>query len=210
MTKAKNVHEFIERHRAAIAANPECGTSRYNLAVALLGLKKYDEAEKELLAAVHCSPSLAEAYVQLGGICLQRGDLDGCLAYNQQAIKSRAGFSEGYGNIGFAYLQKGEVDEAIRFLKKAITFNANFLQAYATLANAYLMKGLLDECIEANLKVLELEPNFAVAHNNLAIAYLEKGEHDMAVEHCDKAVALGYEVALEILEEIKAYRKKDE
>jgi len=208
MTKAKNVHEYIARHRAAIAANPECGNSRYNLAVALLGLQKYDEAEKELLAAVHCSPSLAEAYVQLGGICLQRGDLEGCMAYNQSAIKARAGFSEGYGNIGFVHLQQGEIDEAIRFLKKAISFNANFLQAYATLANAYLMKGLLDESIAANLKVLELEPGFAVAHNNLAIAYLEKGDYGLALEHFDKAVELGYEVAPEMLAEIKAYRKK--
>jgi len=174
MTKAKNVHEYIARNRAAIAANPECGTSRYNLAVALLGLEKYNEAEKELLAAVHCSPSLAEAYVQLGGLCLQRGDLEGCMAYNQRAIKARAGFSEGYGNIGFVYLQQGEIDEAIRFLKKAINFNANFLQAYATLANAYLMKGLIDESIAANLKVLEIEPGFAVAHNNLALPILKK------------------------------------
>ena len=208
MTKAKNVHEYIARHRAAIAANPECGNSRYNLAVALLGLQKYDEAEKELLAAVHCSPSLAEAYVQLGGICLQRGDLEGCMAYNQSAIKARAGFSEGYGNIGFVHLQKGEIDEAIRFLKKAINFNANFLQAYATLANAYLMKGLIDESVAANLKVLEIEPDFAVAHNNLGVAYLEKGEHELAIEHFDKAVKLGYEVAPEMLAEIEVYRKK--
>ncbi|MBW2439877.1 MAG: hypothetical protein JRH12_05335, partial [Deltaproteobacteria bacterium] len=48
---------------------------------------------------------------------------------------------------------------------------------------------------------------FAPAHNNLAISYLEKGEAGLAVEHCDKAVALGYEVAPEILKEIDAARK---
>lgn len=209
MTKAKNVHEYIARQRAAVAGNPECGTSRYNLAVALLGLKKYDEAEKELIAAVHCSPSLAEAYVQLGGICLQRGDIDGCMAFNKQSIKARAGFFEGWGNIGFVHLQKGEIDEAIRALKKAISFNANFIQAYATLANAYLMKGLIDESIEANLKALELEPSFAIAHNNLGIAYLEKEDHSQAIEHFDKAAELGYEVAPEMLKEIEPYRKND-
>ena len=206
MPKAKNAEEYIARQRVAIAGNPECGTTRYNLAVALLGLQKYDEAEKELIAVIHCSPNLAEAYVQLGGLCLQRGDLDGCMAYNQQAIKVRAGFSEGHGNIGFVHLQKGEIDEAIRSLQKAIRWNPNFLQAYATLANAYLMKGLIDESIEANLKALELEPAFAIAHNNLAIGYLEKGATEKAVEHCNKAVELGYEVAPEILKEIEAYR----
>ena len=107
MTKAKNVQEYIAHQRAAIATNPECGTSHYNLAIGLLGLKKYEEAEKELLTAVECSPNLAEAYVQLGGICLQRGDIEGCLKYNKMSVQARAGFSEGYGNIGFAQLQLG-------------------------------------------------------------------------------------------------------
>ena len=194
--------------RAAIASNPDCGTSHYNLAVALLGQKKYDEAEKELFAAVECSPTLAEAYVQLGGIRLQRGDLDGCLAFNQQAVRTRAGFAEGYGNIGFVLLQQGEVDKAIEALEKATKFNIRFLQAFATLANAYLMKGMIAESITTNLKVIELEPNFAVAYNNLAIAYLESGEPALAATHCEKARALGYEVAPEIVAEIETAKQK--
>lgn len=206
MKKAKNAQEYIARQRAAIAANPGCGMSRYNLAVALIGLKQYDEAEKQLHLAIECSPTMAEAYVQLGGICLQRGDLDGCLSYNERSVKVRAGFAEGYSNIGFIHLQKGNVESAIANLKKAIAFNSNFLQAYTTLANAYLMKGLIDESIEANLKAISLEPGFAVAYNNLAIAYLEKGEYGNAVESCDKAVELGYDVAPKILEEIEKHR----
>jgi len=206
MTKAKNVEEYIAMQRAAIASNPDCGTSHYNLAVALMGQQKYDEAEGELLTAVDCSPTLAEAYVQLGGISLSRGNLDDCLHYNQQAIHSRAGFSEGYGNIGFVYLQKGEVEKAIEALEKAIRWNPNFVQAFATLANAYLMNGMVDKSIETNLKVLELESNFSVAHNNLAIAYLEKEEYATAIEHCDKALEMGYEVPPEILKALESHR----
>jgi tetratricopeptide (TPR) repeat protein len=206
MPKAKNVQEYIAHQRAAIAANPECGTSHYNLAIGLLGQKKYDEAEKELLAAVECSPNLAEAYVQLGGICLQRGDLEGCLNYNKKAVHSRAGFAEGYGNVGFVQLQLGNIEEAITALEKAVRWNPKFLQAYTTLANAYLMKGMIDESIDTGLKVTELAPDFAVGHNNLGIAYLEKGLHDLAIKHIDQAMELGYEVAPEILNEIKKYR----
>ena len=206
MPKAKNVEEFIARQQAAIAANPDCGTSHYNLAIGLLGLKKYDEAEKELFAAIECSPTLAEAYVQLGGISLQRGDLEGCLHFNKRAVQSRAGFAEGYGNIGFVQLQLGNIEEAIPALEKAIRWNPKFLQAYTTLANAYLMKGMIDESIDTSMKVIAIEPDFAVTHNNLGIAYLEKGEYSLAVKNLDKAVELGYEVAPEILDEIKKYR----
>ena len=206
--KPKNVEEYIERYRGAVNANPGCGTSHYNLAIGLLGQRKFDEAEKELLEAVDCSPNLAEAYVQLGGICLQRGDLEGCLSYNQQAINSRAGFAEGHGNIGFVYLQMGEVDKAIASLRKAIRWNPKFLQAYTTLANAYLMQGEVDEAIATNLKTVELEPQFAVAHNNLAVAYLQKGLYDQAITHCDMAREQGYEVAPQIIAELEAHRDK--
>jgi tetratricopeptide (TPR) repeat protein len=200
--KPKNVDEFVAQQRAAVATNPECGTSHYNLAVGLLGKKQYAEAEQALFKAIECSPSLAEAYVLLGGIRLKDGDLDGCLEFNQQAVKARPGFSEGYGNIGFVQLQKGNVDKAIQALERATAFNFRFLQAFTTLASAYLMKGLVDQSIEAGLKAIKLEPNFPVAHNNLAIAYLQKGSFDLAKQHCDKAVALGYQVAPEIIRDI--------
>lgn len=200
--KPQNVNEFIAQQRAAVASNPDCGTSHYNLAVGLLGLKQYGEAEQALFKAIECSPSLAEAYVLIGGIRLKDGDLDGCLEFNQKAVKARPGFSEGYGNIGFVQLQKGNLDKAIQALERATAFNFRFLQAFTTLSSAYLMKGEVDKSIEAGLKAVKLEPDFPVAHNNLAIAYLQKGAFDLAKQHCDRAIELGYEVAPEIIKDI--------
>lgn len=204
LTIAPDAH--LEQLRQAVAAEPTCGTTRYNYAVALIADNKFEAAEKELLGALESSPTLSEAYVLLGGIALRRNDLDQCLHYNQMAVQARVGFAEGFGNIGFVQLQKGNIDEAIKALEEAISLNPNFLQAYANLGNAYMMKGDIDKSIETNLKVLEKEPAFAVAHNNLAIAYLEKGDSALAVEHCDKAEQMGYEVAPALKKEIEAYR----
>jgi tetratricopeptide (TPR) repeat protein len=200
--KANNADEYIAQQRAAIASNPECGTSHYNLGVALMGKKEYIEAEKEFIAAIDCSPGLAEAYVQMGGICLQQGDLEGCLDWNKRATKARPGFSEGWANVGYVHLQRGEVDEAIKAFERATYFNFRFVQAFASLATAYLMKGDVDKSIECSQKALEVEPNFAVAHNNLGIALLEKGEKENAKKHILKAQALGYAVAPQILQGI--------
>ena len=84
MSQFKNADEFIAAHRQALAGNPDCGTTHYNLAVALMGQGKINEAEKELLEAIECSPTLAEAYVQMGAICLKRGDLEGRSAAEPQ------------------------------------------------------------------------------------------------------------------------------
>ncbi len=207
MKKAKNAEDYIAEQRMAIASNPECGTSHYNLAVALMGIQKYDEAERELQEAIDCSPNLAEAYVHLGAICLRRNDLEGCLGYNRLAVKVRPGFSEGWGNIGFVEMQNGNIDEAITALKKATIFNFRFIQAFTTLANAYLAKGMIKESIATNLSALKVGPDFPIAHNNLAIAYLENKEPAKAIRHFDRALELGYEVAPEILKEIEAHRK---
>mgnify|MGYP001004932193 CR=1 FL=1 len=205
----QNVHEHIAVLRESLAGNPDCGTTHYNLAVALLGLNQFEEAEHELYRAIECSPTLAEAYAQVGGLCLRRGDLDGCLDWNQRAVKARPGFSEGYGNIGFVHLQRGNVEEAIRALEKATHFNFRFTQAYTTLGNAYLMAGRVQDSIAVNLKALALQPEFAVAHNNLAIAYLEQGDFAKADQHMRLALQHGYAVAETIQQEIAAGLARD-
>jgi len=215
--KPANSDTYIAKLRSQITDNTECGTNHYNLAVALMGKQEYDEAEKALHDAVDCSPNLAEAYVLLGGICLQRGDVEGCLRYNRYAVKARAGFAEGYGNIGFVLLQlvdgknpeedQEKIDSAIKNLRKAVVHNAKFVQAFTTLGNAYYMKGLLDEGIKANLEAVNIQPEFPIAHNNLCVGYLEKKDYEKAIEHCDIATSLGYEVAEELKAELAPHRK---
>lgn len=212
-----NADEHIARLKSQLVQNDECGTNHYNLAVAYMGKQEYIEAEKELHEAIDRSPTLAEAYVLLGGICLQRKDLEGCYRYNQRATKARAGFAEGYGNMGFVLLQlidgkdpkedEEKMDKAVKNLKKAIIHNKNFVQAYTTLGTAYFMKGLVKEGIKANQEAIEIEPDFPVAHNNLAVAFLETEEFDKAIVHCDRAEALGFEVAKELKDELESHRK---
>ncbi len=214
---AKNADEYIAQLKNSLAKNDECGTTHYNLAVAYMGKQEYAEAENELHEAINCSPTLAEAYVLLGGICLQRNDLEGCFRYNQRATKARAGFAEGYSNMAFVLLQlidgknpdedEEKMDKAIKHLKKAIIHNKNFVQAYTTLGSAYFMKGLVKEGIKANLEAVQIQPEFPVAHNNLAVAYLELKEFDKAIEHCDEAERLGFDVSQKLKDELEPHRK---
>ena len=88
----ENLDEYIADLRAALSQNDGCANHHYNLGVALLSKGDFVAAEESFLAAVRNSSHLAEAYVQLGGICLQRGDLEGCLRYNEEAANCRAKF----------------------------------------------------------------------------------------------------------------------
>lgn len=200
-----DLDEYIADLKAEIADNEQCANHYYNLGLALLTKRDFIAAEEAFLNAVRNSPHLAEAYVQLGGICLERGDLDGCLRYNEEASNCRAKFPVPWSNIAFVHLQRGEPDKAITALNKALKWDPNFVQAQNALATAYFMKGDSEACETQCLSIIKKEPAFAPAWNNLALAYFDRGEFAKAKEAADKAQELGFEVSEGFLEELKAH-----
>lgn len=201
-----DIDEYIADLKAEIVGNEQCANHHYNLAVALLSKRDFAAAEESLLAAVRNSPRMAEAYVQLGGICLERGDLDGCLRYNEEAANCRAKFPVPWGNIGFVHLQRGEPAKAIPALQKAVKWDANFVQAINALSTAYFMEGDYDASAEASNKAINIAPTFAPAWNNLALALYEKQEFARAVKAADKAVEYGFDVHPDFLKDLQPHR----
>lgn len=202
-----DIDDYIADLKKEIAANEQCANHHYNLGVALLSKRDFMGAEDSLLAAVRNAPRLAEAFVQLGGICLERGDLDGCLRYNEEAAQCRAKFPIPQANIAFVHLQRGEPDKAVAALKKALKWDPDFIQAHNALATAHFMEGDYDACIASCNEVLRREPAFAPAWNNLALALYEKGEFARAVDAADKALEGGFEVRKEFLADLESHRK---
>ncbi len=201
-----DLDEYITDLRAEISRGGNCAIHQYNLGVAMLTKRDFVAAEAAFLDALRTSPHLAEAYVQLGGICLQRGDLDGCLRYNEEAAQCRAKFPAPWANIGFVHMQRGEPEKAVAALKKALKWDPRFIQAMASLASAYIMLGDYESSIAVSEEAIRLEPNFGPALNNLALAWLEKGDGKKALAYAERAQASGYEVAPEFLQELEIWR----
>lgn len=197
---------YIADLKAEIAANDKCANHYYNLGVALLSKRDFVAAEEAFLAALRNSPHLAEAYVQLGGICLERGDLEGCLRYNEEAANCRAKFAIPQSNIAFVHLQRGEPDKAIAALNKALKWDPDFIQARNALATAQFMKGELEAAETTCRELLAKEPHFAPAWNNLALTLFEQGRRGEAAEAADKAVELGFELSPGFAAELAAAR----
>jgi tetratricopeptide (TPR) repeat protein len=193
----------IEELREKLAKNPKCGMTQYNLGVALLSIGDWIEAEVCFRDAVTHSPTLSEAYVQLGGIAMHRGDLEGCLNYNRLASQARPMFATPFGNIGFVYLQQGNVKEAAKALERAVKLDPNFVQALATLGSVYLTEGDAERCLDVCKRALAIAPQFGPAYNQMGIAYLELGDKAKAVECIDKAIETGLEIHPQLLAEIQ-------
>ena len=203
-----DINEYIRDLQEEISKDPKCAIHHYNLGVAMLSLGDYAEAENCFLEAVRNSAHLAEAYVQLGGLCLRRGDLDGCYQYNKEASQLRAKYPIPWPNMGFVHLQRGEVDEAITALHKALTWDPNYVQARATFASALYMKGEYEKSAEMSRMVLKQEPAFGPAWNNLSLAVFELGDVEKAKEYAEKAYEFGYDVNDDYWKELKEAAKK--
>jgi Tfp pilus assembly protein PilF len=85
-----------------------------------------------------------------------------------------------------------------------LSFDPGFLQARASLGAAYLMQGDATTCLEECMKVVRQEPHFGPAWNNIGLAHLELGEKDKARDAFDKALASGYDVPEQLLQEAKS------
>ncbi|EPR36162.1 Tetratricopeptide TPR_1 repeat-containing protein [Alkalidesulfovibrio alkalitolerans DSM 16529] len=203
-TKATNVDEYIAEQQNALARNPECANTHYNLGVGYLSKRMFREAEESLIKALDCSPKLVEAYVQLGGIAMQRGDLETCLRYNQMAVRERPFFAVPHANIGFVHMQRGEADQAIAAFKKAVAQDPKFVQAMANLGGVYYMKGMLDAAENWCKKALAVEPKFGPAYHNLAMVALERGDKATATANVEKARESGYDIPQKLIDDIAA------
>jgi len=205
MSNTAKVDAYINEHLRKLAENPECANSQYALGMGYLTKRMFKEAEEAFLKAVDCSPKLVEAYVQLGGIAMQRGDLDGCLHYNEIAAKTMPLFAVPHANIGFVYMQRGEADKAVAAFRAAIKKDPGFVQAIASLGGALYMQGHLDESEEHSKRALEIEPNFGPALNNLALVELERGHHAKAREYIEQARKTGFEPPEGLIKELEAH-----
>ena len=127
--KYDNIDEYIKDLKAAIAdTDGRCASHHYNLGLALLSKRDFVGAESEFREALRESVHMAEAMVQLGGICLQRGDLEGCLRYNEEASSCRPKVAIAESNIiktlqtafGVEDLSKADLQKGAKDYMKAI------------------------------------------------------------------------------------------
>lgn len=204
---AQNIDDYIAELEAKLQKKDQCATSHYNLGVAYVAKRRFEDAKTCFLRASERSPTMSEAYVQLGGLAMNDGDIEACLKYNTAALNARARFAVPHANIGFCHLQMGNVEDAIKHLRKAVKLDSQFVQAIGTLGSALFMAGEIDESIEFSKRAIELQPKFGPAWNNLALAYLEKGDAAQAMNCVKQAQASNYEVHPGLIADIEAQLK---
>jgi len=115
---------LVEKFRRFVSLQPENATANYYYAVSLWKQSQGDQKKDNfelvqglLEKAVRIDPKLSAAYLQLGILFSQKGDLQRAIAEYQKALESDANLAEAHYRLGQAYRRSGEKEKAERELQ---------------------------------------------------------------------------------------------
>jgi len=147
--QAGNEAKVVSDIANQIEKNPTDANLYYYYGIALSASDKLDEAEAAYKKAIEVDPAFANAYVNLGGMILNKG-----INVFREASKLPANKQQEYNEqakIGNAY-----IDEALPFLQKATEISPELLVAWQNLKTYYQVKENTEKVAEIDEKMKSL------------------------------------------------------
>jgi tetratricopeptide (TPR) repeat protein len=124
---------------------PDSAVAQFNLGLAFAGRGLVDRAEKAYRRALALNPDLIEAWVNLGGILLQKWDFRGCLEANAEALKRRNDLLAAHFNIGQACLYLRDGEGLVRSTRRVVDLDPEHAAGHYFLAVGLLALGNVQE-----------------------------------------------------------------
>ncbi len=175
---------------------PGYAEAHYNLALALAGGGRFDEAIAQFQRVLEIKPDYVEARNNLGAALQSQGKIDEAMAQYRQALKIKPDYAKVYYNLGTVLAGRGRFKEALAQFRRALELKPDDADAQNNLA------WLLATCPVASLR----NGAAAIEHaqranqlwggrradvlNTLAAAYAEAGRFPEALAAAHKALEL--------------------
>ncbi|MEL6347963.1 MAG: tetratricopeptide repeat protein [Myxococcota bacterium] len=172
---------------------PELAEIPYNRGVAYQIIGDENMARKEYLRATDIDPSLSAAWLNLGAIAQQSGDLDKALSMYRAGQRSSPDDPDLISGVIGVLRELGKDDEAIAQSKAALAQNANNINVYNHLGLIYIEQGNLELAQFVYQKALNDVPGAkqnAMIHANLGQVLLLKEKIANARVELEKALEL--------------------
>lgn len=123
--------------RAAIGQEPDDAEKHVDLAAALLPGRAYGEAEEHLLTALELAPEHARAYLLLGRLYSDRGNLERAVAALHRASQLDSTLAAPNYFIGNILVRQQSLGDAVLRYERALALDPGHLQAYFNLAGLH-------------------------------------------------------------------------
>lgn len=161
-----------------------------NLALALGGAGRYDEAATHFERALHIDPNFYDGLVGMGVTRGFQGRLPEAIDYFQTAIRSQPNAPTAHVQLGLILWKQNRDQAALEEMRRASELAPEDADIQADFALALELVGKMPEAIEQFDKALRLNPNNAEAHANLGSALLTSGKTRESIPEFEAALRL--------------------
>lgn len=171
-----NAKRSVELNRQALKAEPAFVQARYYLGLALLDLRQYAEAIRELQLVVKSGANPAEAALGLGTAYLKAGRVSEALTALRESARLEPARPDTHLQLARAYRINGQLEDALKELKLALPAATPGLSAlYGNVeSDVYMEEGLvrrrqgrLEAAAASFERVLAIDANHAAAKQQL-------------------------------------------
>ncbi|MEO8128217.1 MAG: tetratricopeptide repeat protein [Bryobacteraceae bacterium] len=179
--------EAIQLFEKALAANPQSADARFNLALAYLHNRQFDET----IRVVSVSNRLrAEDYALLGAAHRAKGSFDTAAINMRRAVAMQPGNSDFAYDLALTLIDAGKSAEAVRLLESAAAKPEAPAKVFGALGMASFMNGNLPRAELAYAKAIKMEPGAADLHASLGDVWFGSGDFRKAAAEYTAATRL--------------------
>src|SRR5262249_29178303 len=93
--------------------------------------------------------NFADAYTNLGNVCLAQGRLDEAAEHYRRALGFKPDVAETHNNLGIVLAARGDFEQAASRFQWALGRKPDFVDAHNNLARAFLSRGRPNEALAA-------------------------------------------------------------
>jgi Tfp pilus assembly protein PilF len=161
-----------------------------NKGVALLGEKRYAEAEEEFMAAASKDPTNPITFNNLGLTAMELRRPREAEARFKKAIDLAPGYVNAHINLAILY-DRGRRDSlALSEYRTALELEPNRASIHSDVGSFFAKRGLFAEALPHFRKAVELEPLSAKYHRDIGAVFWNMGNLAGAEEHFREAVSI--------------------
>ena len=179
-----------DNYEKALKYNPDCVWVYNNMASALIGLQKYDEALEYTDKSLRVNYDKEISYNNKGKIFYGNGKKDVALKYYDLAIKEVSNFSEAHVNKIKLLLELRRTDEALEACDEAIENNVKDYRVFVEKAAILKDMANYEETIKYADETIKYNKNCIRAYFLKAISLCKMVYYSAAIETIDKAIEI--------------------
>ena len=194
-----NIEHALTASRKALELDSELAQAHASYGLALSLDKRYDEAEKEFLAAIDLAPKLYEAYYFYARSCRPQGKLEKAAEMFEKASEVRPEDYQSPILAADTYRGLGRHDDMVRCFRKGLAAAEKHVEhhpgearAWYLGAHAHYELGDRETAMKWNERAMELGPRDTATLYNAGCLFSLMGEFDKCFECLHRAVEFGF------------------